>query len=135
MRRKPFSATKKLLQQRRKAMRINEISSVLLMLMGNKHSVLAVTLQNGNWTQTVGCDTAVPRYTLAGLGYQLLHCHPQKDPHQNGSRASLWLRGRYTACLSPAIKCGCTRTELAISHRQLIPILPPDLSSITLSRI
>ena len=74
----------------------------------------------------MGCDTAVPHYTLAGLGYQLLHGHPQEDPPQNGGRASLWLRGYHTACLSPAIRCGRVRTELAISHSQLIQI-PPGL--------
>lgn len=53
-------------------------------------------LQNGNWAHDVGCDTAFPHYTLAELGY--LHCHPQEDPPQNGSRTALELRGHCSPC-------------------------------------
>lgn len=76
----------------------------------------------------MGNDAAVPHGTLAGLGYELLHCHAQEDPRQNGDRTALWFRSCYANFPSPAIECGS-----AINHSQHIEI-PPGLSSIMISK-
>lgn len=94
---KPFPATKKLLQQRRKVHE-NQWSQLCSFNVNGQWacSTCCKLLQNGHWARTVGCDTAFPHYTLAGLGY--LYCHPQEDPSQNASRTALELRGHCFPC-------------------------------------
>lgn len=72
----------------------------------------------------MGNDAAVPHGTLARLGYELLHCHLQEDPRQNGDRTALWFRSCYASFLSPAIECGSV-----VSHSQHVEIPPVCLPS------
>lgn len=116
---KSFPATKKLLQQRRKVSKTQQNQLFSFNVNGQwAFSTCCKLLQNGHWVHTAGCDATFPHYTLAGLGY--LPGHPQEDPPQNGSRTALELGSHCLSLPSTAIKHGGVRTEVVISHSQLI---------------
>jgi len=81
-------------QGKKKAIKINEISCILVMLIKNKHSFLVVSCYRMETVVRIVCSCmAVPYHTIAGLQYYLQHFHSQEEITSKWRQSLLAVQG------------------------------------------